>query len=95
MNTQAVKAQVAREYPIEDQIKVFMEKSVAKATNSIDLVKRLQVADFLCVRAEAIAFQEVDVRGWAETNKAIAEIRSIHKDVKELLAGLTINTEIT
>lgn len=83
----SLKAQIARQYPIEDQLKLFMEKSVGKAEDGVDLARRLRVARFLCDKADKILIEEMDVRGATEVLKALGEVASIRKDVDELLSA--------
>lgn len=83
----SIKAEIARKYPIEDQLKLFMEKAVGRSDGGPDLIQKLRVARFLCDKADKILVEEMDVRGSQEVLKALAEVEAIRKDVNELLSA--------
>lgn len=85
----SVKAEIARKYPIEGQLRLFMEKVVGRTDASgAELAQKLRVAKFLCDKADKILVEEMDVRGSGEVLKALAEVEAIRKDVTDLLAVL-------
>lgn len=83
----SVKAEIARKYPIEDQLRLYMEKTVGQSDGGVDLIRKLRVARFLCDKADKILVEEMDVRGSQEVLKAFAVVESIRKDVNELLSA--------
>ena len=88
MDAQKIKAEVAREYPIEEQLALFMEKCVWACPDPADLPERLRMGRFMADKAMGILVQEMDVRGPRDALKAMAEVERTLNDINELLLVL-------
>jgi hypothetical protein len=83
-----LKAQIARQYPIENQLAVFMEKVVWLSPTPAELHQRLRVARYLATKAQSILTLEIDVRGAQDVLKAMEKVEQTSKVIDDLLKEL-------
>jgi hypothetical protein len=86
-DTNGIRAVIARSYPIEAQLELFMDKVVGAAECGPELVQRLRVAKFLCDKTESILVDEFDVRG-IETLAALERVKEIRSSIDEILEAI-------
>lgn len=85
MNLQQVRAAFARGAPIENMVSSYFRERVFEGNiPTIELQRRLSVADFLCRRTLEILVDEMDVRGPTETLIAISEVETLQKEIQKL-----------
>ena len=88
MNAHTVKANIAREYPIEEQLSLFMDKCVWNCKSPVELPRRLRMGRFMADKAMRILVEEMDVRGSQAALKAMEEVEQTLTSISEVLNTL-------
>jgi len=85
MNIEQTKADISRNYPIEDMLETFMDKIVWKSSTIEQTVTRLQMARFLVDKAKRILIEEMPYRGSEAVLEAISKVEKIEESIDEML----------
>jgi hypothetical protein len=78
-------AEVARKYPIENQLKLFMEKVVYKTDSGPEFFHKLRIAKYLIDKTKQILVTEMSARGTTSIMTGFKEVDDIEKIVDDLL----------